>query len=162
MRPLRYLYLLALVLWLGGMAIAGLVVAPQTFSVLEGWNPSTGRMLAGEVFGAVLARMHLVAYAAGLVMVLALTIQRVLGPRPKSYGIRVGLLGVMLLLTGYSGAVLSPQIDVLQHDVKGPMTELTLDDPRRLEFDRLHRLSTTLVMATLAGGLILLGWESRE
>ena len=61
MRPLRYLYVLALVLWLGGMAIAGLVVAPTTFGVLEAWNPSTGRVLAGEVFGAVLGRVHLIA-----------------------------------------------------------------------------------------------------
>ena len=56
MRPLRYLYILALVLWLGGMAIAGLVVAPVTFGVLEAWNPTMGRVLAGQVFGAVLAR----------------------------------------------------------------------------------------------------------
>ena len=46
---------LALVLWLGGMTIAGFVVAPTTFGVLEAWNPSTGRVLAGQVFGAVLA-----------------------------------------------------------------------------------------------------------
>ena len=91
MRSLRYLYVLALVMWLGGMAIAGLVVAPMTFGVLEAWNPSTGRVLAGDVFGAVLARMNLVAYVAAGVMFLVLTVQRVLGPRPSSYGIRVGL-----------------------------------------------------------------------
>ena len=54
MRPLRYLYVLALVLWLGGMAVAGFVVAPTTFGVLEAWDPSAGRVLAGQVFGAVL------------------------------------------------------------------------------------------------------------
>jgi hypothetical protein len=31
-----------------------------------------------------------------------------------------------------------------------------------MEFDRLHTLSTTLVMATLVGGLVLIGWETRE
>jgi hypothetical protein len=162
MRSLRYLYVLALVLWLGGTSIAGFVVAPATFGVLETWNPTTGRVLAGQVFGAVLARMHLIAYGAGIVMFVVLTVQRVLGPRPKSYGIRVGLLAVMLALAAYSGLIVAPQIDQLQAEVRGPMNQLAIDDPRRVTFDGLHSLSTTLVSATLVGGLMLLGWETRE
>jgi len=162
MRPLRYLYVLALVLWLGGMAIAGFVVAPTTFTVLEAWDASTGRVLAGQVFGAVLRRVHLIGYGAAIVMVLTLTMQRMLGPRPKHYGIRVGLLTLMLGLMLYSGLALTPQIDRIQAGVTGPMNQLPTDDARRQEFDRLHRLSTALVTATLAGGLVLLAWESRE
>jgi hypothetical protein len=149
-------------MWLGGMSIAGLVVAPTTFGVLEAWNPATGRVLAGQVFGAVLARMHLIAYVAGAIMLIVLTVQRLLGPRPRSYGIRVGLLGLMLALTAYSGVLVAPRIDHLQAEVAGPINALTTDDPRRVEFDRLHSLSTTLVMATLVGGLVLVGWETRE
>ena len=162
MRPLRYLYILALVMWLGGMAIAGMVVAPTTFGVLEAWNPATGRVLSGQVFGAILARLHLIAYAAGTIMVIVLTVQRLIGPRPRSYGIRVGLLVAMLALTFYSGVLVAPRIDRLQAEVGGPMNALADADPRRMEFDRLHTLSTTLVMATLVGGLMLIGWETRE
>jgi hypothetical protein len=149
-------------MWLGGMAMAGMVVAPTTFGVLEAWNPATGRVLAGQVFGAILARLHLIAYAAGTIMVIVLTVQRLLGPRPRSYGIRVGLLGMMLALTFYSGVLVAPRIDQLQAEVGGPMNALADADPRRMEFDRLHTLSTTLVMATLVGGLMLIGWETRE
>src|SRR5262245_34702318 len=85
MRAVRYLYVLALVIWLGGMTVAGLIVAPVTFRVLEAWNPTTGRVLAGDVFGAVLSRITLVAYGAALLMFLALTLQRLVGPRPRSY-----------------------------------------------------------------------------
>jgi len=162
MRSLRYLYVLALVLWLGGMAIAGLVVAPTTFGVLEGWDPSTGRVLAGQVFGAVLQRIHLIGYAAAVVMFVVLTILRMLGPRPMHYGIRVGLLAIMLSLMLYSGRVLAPRIDQLQEQVSGPISQLPADDPRRIEFDDLHNLSTRLVAATLIGGLVLLAWETRE
>jgi len=162
MRLLRYFYVLALAMWLGGMSIAGFVVAPVTFGVLEGWNPATGRVLAGKVFGAILARLDLIAYAAGAVMVLVLTVQRLLGPRPRSYGIRVGILGVMLALTFYAGSIIAPRIEYLQVEVKGPMSALAADDPRRVEFDHLHRTSTALVMATLVGGLVLIGWETRE
>jgi hypothetical protein len=162
MRFLRYLYVLALVLWLGGMAIAGAVVAPTTFGVLEAWNPATGRVLAGNVFGAVLARLSLVAYGAGAVMFLVLTIQRLLGPRPRSYGIRVALIVVMLALTLYSDRVAARRIDELQSQVSGPMNQLEPGDVRRIEFDRLHNLSTYLTMAAIFGGLVLLGWETRE
>lgn len=162
MRFLRYLYVLALVLWLGGMAIAGLVVAPVTFSVLEAWNPSTGRVLAGDVFGAVLARVSLVGYVAGVVMFLVLTILRLLGPRPRSYGIRVAVIGAMLGLIFYSDRIAAPRIDALQHQVSGPMNQLPTTDARRIEFDRLHSLSTALTIAAMLGGLVLVSWETRE
>ena len=162
MRALRYLYLLALVIWLGGMVIAGLIVAPTTFGVLEASDPARGRMFAGQVFGAVLGRFYLVSYATGVLMLLILTIQRVLGPRPKSYGIRVGLVGLMLGVMLYGGMVLAPQIDQLQVEVAGPIHLLPETDHRRVTFDRAHQLSTMLFSLSMLGGLILLGWESRE
>jgi uncharacterized membrane protein len=162
MRFLRYLYVLALVVWLGGMTIAGLVVAPVTFAVLEAWNPSTGRVLAGDVFGAVLARLSVIGYAAGGIMFVVLTLQRLLGPRPRSYGIRVGLLFAMLVFTLYADRVAAPRIDELQAEVNGPMNQLPASDARRVEFDRLHSLSTSLTIAAMLGGLFLVGWETRE
>ena len=162
MRPLRYLYVLALALWLGGMTTAGFVVAPTTFGVLEAWNPSTGRVLAGQVFGDVLRRVHLLGYAAAVVMLLALTVQRMLGPRPRHYGIRVALLGLMLALTMYAGQIIAPRIDQLQSQVSGPINQLPADDARRIEFDGLHRLSTVLMSAAIVGALALLVWETRE
>jgi hypothetical protein len=162
MRAVRYLYVLALVVWLGGLTVAGLIVAPVTFTVLEGWNPATGRVLAGDVFGAVLDRLNLVAYGSALVMSIVLTVQRLLGPRPRAYGIRVAVIAIMLAFTMYSGMVAAPRIDELQATISGPMAALPNDDARRVEFDRLHSLSTALAMATIVGGLVLLGWETRE
>jgi hypothetical protein len=162
MRFLRYLYVLALVVWLGGMTIAGLVVAPVTFAVLEAWNPSIGRVLAGDVFGAVLARLSVIGYVAGAIMFLVLTVLRLLGPRPRSYGIRVGLIFAMLVLTLYADRIAAPRIDELQAQVSGPMNQLPASDARRVEFDRLHRLSTSLTIAAMIGGLVLVAWETRE
>ena len=159
---LRYLYVLALVMWLGGMSIAGLVVAPVTFGVLEAWNPSTGRVLAGDVFGAVLARMSVVGYIAGAVMFLVLTVMRLLGPRPRSYGIRVALIFAMLGFTVYADRVAAPRIDSLQAQVSGPMNQLPATDARRIEFDWLHSLSTSLITAAMLGGFALVAWETRE
>ena len=96
---LRYLYILALGVWLGGMAVAGLVAAPTIFAVLEAWNPVEGRVLAGQVFGNILARLHLILYGAAGVMLVTLTIRRLLGPRPAAYGIRASIITAMLGLT---------------------------------------------------------------
>ena len=162
MLALRYLYVLALVMWLGGMAVAGFIVAPATFSVLDAWNPTTGRMLAGQVFGEVLNRLYVVAYVAGPVMFLTLTVQRIMGPRPKAYGIRIGLIAAMLGVNAYLATTASPRIDALQRATGEPMNQLAEADPRRVEFDGLHRLSTQLMGAAILGGLILAFWETRE
>jgi uncharacterized membrane protein len=162
MRAVRYLYVLALALWLGGMALAGFVVAPTVFSVLQDWNPSTGRVLAGDVFGEVLRRVYLVGGTAGALMFVALTLQRIVGPRPNAYGVRAVIVALMIGLTAYAAILIQPRIETLQVEVGGPMIQLPNDDPRRTEFDGLHSLSTTLLSLTMLGGLALLVWESRE
>jgi hypothetical protein len=162
MRAVRYVYVLALALWLGGMALAGFVVAPTIFSVLQASNGSTGRVLAGDVFAAVLRRLYMLGGIAGGLMFVALTIQRIIGPRPKAYGVRAALIVVMLALTGYAALIAQPRIEQIQRSVNGPIAELKADDPRRTEFDGLHSISTTLMSLTIVGGLALVAWETRE
>jgi hypothetical protein len=107
-------------------------VAPAVFSVLQAQDPVGGRAAAGLVFGNLLARLHLVGYAAGGIMIVVLTVLRLLGPRPDAYGIRVGLITTMLLLT------VCADVGVLQ------------------------RQSTWLMGLVVAGGLALAAWETRE
>jgi hypothetical protein len=162
MPVLRYVYILALVVWLGGMLVAGLVVAPTVFGVLDAHDPERGRVAAGLVFGTFLRRFHLLAYAAGGLMIASLTLQRLLGPRPISYGIRVGILAAMLAVFAYTGFVVNPRVDSLQREIGGPVARLAASDPRRVEFDGLHQLSTVLLGVAAVGGLVLVGWEARE
>jgi hypothetical protein len=95
---LRYLYVVALVLWVGGLVAAGLLVAPSVFSVLQAWNATEGRVLAGQVFGEVLLRLTWLSYAMGAVMFITLTLHRLLGARPLKYGVRVGIMALMMLM----------------------------------------------------------------
>jgi uncharacterized membrane protein len=159
---LRYLYVVALVLWVGGLVVAGALVAPSVFGVLEAWNESEGRMLAGRVFGDVLLRLTWLSYAMGGIMFIALTLHRLLGARPVRYGIRVSIMALMLVLMMYTGFWLIPQVDAIQADVPGAVADLPDGDPRRVEFDRLHGLSTLLFSITAIGGLALCWWEARE
>lgn len=159
---LRYLYVVALVLWVGGLIAAGLLVAPAVFGVLQAWNATEGRVLAGQVFGEVLLRLTWLSYVMGGVMFLTLTLHRLLGARPLKYGVRVGILAVMMALMFYMGFWLLPQVTAIQAQVGGPVSALLAADPRRLEFDRLHGLSNILFSITALGGLALCWWEARE
>lgn len=159
---LRYLYILALGVWLGGMAVAGLVAAPTVFAVLEAWNPVDGRVLAGQVFGAILARLHPFLYGAAAVMLVTLTIRRLLGPRPVAYGIRASIIAMMLGLSVASGFGISPRVEAMQREIGGSVAALPESDPRRASFYQLHGLSNLLLSATMIGALLLVFWESRE
>ena len=162
MLALRYVYVLALVIWLGGMIVLGALVAPTTFQVLQAIEPSSGRALAGDLFGATIARFHYIAYGAGVLLLLTLAAMAVLGPRPRAFAIRCALIGAMLLVSLYSGVIVLGRIDAVQQEIGGLASRLPAGDARRTEFDALHRLSTNLMFVTMAGALVLLYWEARE
>lgn len=159
---LRYLYVVALVVWVGGLIVAGALVAPSVFGVLQAWNATEGRVLAGQVFGEVLLRLTWLSYVMGGIMFIALTLHRLLGARPLKYGIRVGIMGVMLVMMMATGFYLLPRVNAIQAGVHGPMSQLAAADPRRVEFDRLHGMSNILFSITILGGLALCFWETRE
>jgi hypothetical protein len=159
---IRYLALAALVVWVGGMVILGLLVAPQTFRVLQASNPVDGRILAGALFGAILRQFHLVAYACGAILLVCLFVMKFLGPPPHAFLVRVALVVVMLAFALYSGVPLTRQLTHVQSQVSGPVSQLPKEDPRRVQFDRLHRTSTMLMTMNMGLGLVLLFWYVRE
>ena len=162
MLALRYVYVLALVVWLGGMVILGALVAPTTFQVLQSIEPATGRALAGEVFGVTIARFHYVAYAAGGLLLVTLAAMALLGPRPAACAMRSALIACMLTVALYSGLVVLTRIDAIQQEAGGLVSRLPAGDARRTRFDELHLLSTRLMLLNVAGALILLYWEAKE
>ncbi len=159
---LRYAYVLALVVWVGGLIAAGAFVAPAVFGVLQAEAGTAGRVLAGAVFGEVLGRVLLAGEVAGLLMFIAMTILRLLGPKPLSYGIRALLIGGMLAANAYTAHVVLPEAEGLRLAMAGPVAQIADDDPRRVRFDYLHSLSTNLVMGIALAGIGLAAWEARE
>ncbi|MEZ5293460.1 MAG: hypothetical protein R2745_20425 [Vicinamibacterales bacterium] len=162
MVALRYAYVLALVVWIGGLVAAGAFVAPSIFGVLQAQAGAAGRVLAGATFGEVLRRILTAGEVAGAVMLVTLTVLRLLGPKPLSYGIRVGLLGAMLLANAYTAHILLPEAESLRREISAPMATVAPDDPRRVRFDLLHSRSTALVTAIALAGIVVAAWEARE
>jgi hypothetical protein len=85
-----------------------------------------------------------------------------LGPRPKQFAIRSGIVAAMLLVAAYSGVVVLGEIDAIQREVGTLPSQLPDGDPRRVRFNELHQLSTRLMMVDLIAALALLYWEARE
>lgn len=158
---LRYLYVVALIVWVGGLVAAGAMVAPALFAVLPAEAGVEGRALAGAAFGEVLRRVLTIGEVAGGVMLVTMTVLRLLGPKPLTYGVRAVLLALMLGTTGYTAHVILPEAEALRWEMKLP-SSAAADDPRRARFDALHSLSTRLVMAATLAGLVVAAWEARE
>jgi hypothetical protein len=162
MAALRYAYLVALVVWLGGLLALGGIAAPAIFTALTTAHGMAGREMAGLAFGSVLRRFHLVAYACAGVMIVTFSMMAVLGPRPVRFALRVAIILGMLAATLYSGLVVSGRVERLRTEIGGAVAALPDTDPRRTTFGRLHGLSTALLFATALGGLTLLFWEARR
>ena len=162
MRALRYVYMLALVVWLGGMIVLGALVAPATFQVLQASAPEIGRALAGELFGVVLARFHYLAYGAAAVLLLSMAAMALLGPRPRGLAVRGIIVAAMLGVAVYSGVIVIGRVNAIQREVGGLPSRLPAGDERRVRFDELHTLSTRLMMVNVLGALALLYWEAGE
>jgi hypothetical protein len=159
---LRFVALLTLIVWIGGLLALGAIAAPAIFDVLAATQPGRDRMLAGALFGEILRRFHLVSYAAGALLLATLILRRVLGPGPRAFAWRAGLVTLMLAASGYSGLVVATRIAQLQREIGAAPSSLPEGDARRLEFGRLHGLSTALEVVPLVAGLVLVFWEIKE
>jgi hypothetical protein len=162
MLAVRYFALAALVVWLGGTLVLGVLVAPSTFGVLQAADPVSGRVLAGAVFGEILRRFHLLAYTCGAVLLVCFFVIKFIGPPPDGFLVRVGIVAVMLALALCSGVPVTRGIAQIQSQVSGPISQLPDTDPRRVRFDRLHSISTMLMAVNMGLGFVLLFWYARE
>ena len=159
---LRFVALLALVVWVGGLVALGAIAAPATFDVMALRQVADGRVLAGAVFGEILHRFFFVSCGAAVVLLGSFGLRRVLGPKPRRLGVRGGILLLMLAATLYAGIVVAGRIATLQTSIGAAPSSLPESDPRRIEFGRLHGLSSALQLIPLLGGLCLIFWELKE
>jgi len=156
MKFLRYVALLALAVWAGGLVALGGIGAPTLFALLEAQDPMAGRETAGWLFGAIFARFQYVAIGAGVVLLGSLGARAALGPRPRRLAVRIWAVSAMLAMSAVTTFVIAPRIDAIRKDVHAPIASLPERDPRRVTFAELHGASNILMLITLlaAGGLV--------
>ena len=146
---LRYLMLLSIVFWIGGLIFFAFVLAPTAFQVL----PSTH--LAGNVVGRSLAKLHWIAIVSGVVFLLSSMLYSHLSiGTARIFAVRHLLILVMLLLTCLSQFWIIPKMDALRASV-GDFATVPLVNPARIQFDALHVWSTRVEGAVLLLGLVV-------
>jgi hypothetical protein len=143
---LRFLMLLSLVVWLGGLIFFSFVVAPTLFSVLP------TRHLAGSVVNRSLGALHWMGLVSGVVFLISsMTHARLAIGSAHPLAARHILLYIMLALTLISQFGISPKMASLRASM-GEIDSVPPTHPARVQFNALHVWSTRL-----EGGVFLLG-----
>jgi hypothetical protein len=150
-KTLRFFQALMLAVWLGGMFFFGAVVAPAAFETL----PS--QRMAGEVVSVTLGRLHTLPFVAlavlfGLTLILPYFQKQSLA-RNQIWTLIGAALAFSLVL--YLRFGIERRMHELRQESNG-IESLAPDDPHRIEFNRLHRRSTTVFGGEFVVGLLML------
>lgn len=147
---LRFLMLLSLVAWIGGLIFFAFVLAPTVFA--PGVLPNTH--LAGNIVGRSLSKLHWIAIVSGFVyLISSLLYSRLTDGTAHVFATRNVLICLMLGLTSLSQFRIIPRMDTLRASVSDFAT-VPLDNPARVQFDALHAWSTRVESAVLLLGLV--------
>jgi uncharacterized membrane protein len=156
---LRFLMLISLVVWIGGLIFFAFVLAPTAFSI-PAVLPNTH--LAGNVIGRALGKLHWIAIVSGIVyLASSLLYSRLTDGTAHIFAARHVLICLMLALTLISQFGIMPRMDVLRASL-GDVAAVPTDNPLRGEFDSLHAWSTRIESAVLLMGLVVVYLTARS
>ena len=142
---LRFLMLLALIVWIGGIIFFAFVLAPTLFGVL----PTT--KLAGDVVNATLTKLHWMGLVSGVVFLICSLLynwQKYVQLKP--FALSHVFIVLMLAFTMVSQFGITPRMRELRSEPRDHGFSVG-----RAEFDSLHAWSTCL-----EGGVLFLGLAS--
>jgi uncharacterized membrane protein len=149
---LRFLMLLSLVVWIGGLIFFAFVLAPTAFNI-PAVLPNTH--LAGNVVRIALSKLHWIAIVSGIVFLISsLLYSRLTDGTAHVFAARHVLLCAMLVLTLVSQFGIMPRMDTLRASL-GEVSAAPIDNPERIQFDALHVWSTRVESAVLLLGLVV-------
>lgn len=155
---LRTLRLLSIVVWVGSLCFFAFVVAPVAFQLL----PSTHE--AGLVVGGTLRILHLIGLASGMTFCLTTVYLWWWAEVPERAGfvIQWALLVVMMAVTAWSQFHVLPAMEIDRALAGGDVDAAALNNPGRIDFDRLHIQSERLEGLVLLCGLGVVYLLARE
>lgn len=158
MSLIRFLMLLSLVIWIGGLIFFAFVLAPTVF------NPSIlpARQLAGNVVNRSLGLLHILGICCGVLFAITSMINsRVVSGAAHPFAFRHLLIYAMIALTLISMFGVGSRMQVLRQQMVS-IDEVPHNDPRRVAFNRLHQWSTRIEGTILMLGLALLFVTARR
>jgi hypothetical protein len=158
MAIIRFVMLLAIVVWVGGIIFFAFVLAPTVFH--PGILPS--RQLAGAIVSRSLGILHWMGLTCGLVFAATSILDsQITTGMADVFAARNLLVYAMIVLTLISMFAISTRMLALRNEM-AVIDDVPHDDPRRVEFNRLHVWSTRLESAVLILGLAVVYLTSRR
>ena len=156
---LRFVMVLSLVVWIGGLIFFAFVLAPTAFTIPD-VLPNTH--LAGNVVGRALGKLHWIAIFSGVIFLLSsLLYSRITDGTAHVFAARHVVLCLMLALTLVSQFGIMPRMDTLRVSL-GDVNSAPVDNPERVQFDALHEWSTRVEGAVLLLGLVVVYLTARS
>ena len=134
-------------LWLGGSMLFAVSVAPAAFAAL----PS--RELAGAVVGRILPVVFWSGAAAGGIL-LALEARSPARTRRRARLLAAAGVAASCLI---AQVFIAPRIASLRAELRAPLASLTVDDPQRVAFGRLHMFSVAWLGVAMVGAAVVMG-----
>ena len=153
---LRTIVWLALVVWLGGLLFF-------PFTAFAAFSTLTDTHAAGTIVAKCIDVLHHEGFVAGAVIVVVLGIGYFL----RSFRMSTVTLGVVVTLlmlgcTAWSQYRIIPRMERDRIAAGGAIDAVPKTDPRHVDFDRLHNLSTDVEEAVMIGGFVLLILLARD
>ncbi len=154
---MRLLQLVAMAIWVGGLAFFAFVLAPTAFHLLPVHD-------AGMIVGASLRVFDRIELGCGAIFLAATAVLfRAAVHRIKGrYEIEFLLALVMILATAYLEWNIIPAMDQDQRQAGGDINTVEPTNPARLHFNKLHARSEKVAGTTLLLGFSVLFLMSRE
>jgi uncharacterized membrane protein len=138
--------IIAITIWTGGMAVLAFIVAPAIFQT------APSRENAGRIFGLILQRVQWVAYGCAAAILLAGALRWAVSYRMQAAEVVRYIIAVLMLgVTLYSGLFVARKLERLRAQAAGA----TKAEAHRAEFNKLHRLSATLLVFNILLGFAL-------
>jgi uncharacterized membrane protein len=158
MSLIRFLMLVSLVVWVGGLIFFAFVLAPTVFH--PGILPA--RQFAGNVVNRSLGIMHWMGLICGIVFATTSMIDaRVVDGAAQPFSLRNLLIYAMIILTLIAMFGIASRMTELRNQM-GFIDDVPHDDARRVEFNRLHVWSTRVEGAVMLLGLVLVYVTARR
>jgi hypothetical protein len=149
---MRFLAILVLAFWVGGIFFFGAIMAPTVFQSLP------THTLAGLVIFPSLTKLHYLGLACGVIFIAIALWMRSKEPQTSTL---TPLILVMMVLTCYAQFGLGAKMNGMRLGM-GDIDQISETDTRRVEFNRLHKYSTILEESIFFLGLGALFLTSRR
>ena len=155
MTLLRFLMLLSLIVWIGGIIFFSML-APVSFSVLP------TRHVAGALVGSMLSKLHWIGLGAGLVFLsTSVAYSYFQTGTIRVFALPHLLIYLMLILTLISQLTVLPKMAALRASID-EIDSVPSNNPARMQFNALHGWSTRLEAGILGLGLIVVYLTARR